>query len=627
MCAICGIFNKTDAPIPKETLQEMMRSMHHRGPDDEGYQLFPRVGLGFQRLSIIDLSGGHQPMSNEDDSLWIVFNGEIYNFLELRAELEKTGRHKFKNKSDTELILHLYEDMGERCVDKLRGMFAFAIWDMKKQSLFIARDRFGKKPLVYADLPGVFLFSSEIHALLKHPAVSKDIDHTAIDMYLSYQYIPSPQTIFKSIKKLPPAHSMTVTKDSVTVKRYWKPPFQPKTKMSFNDAKEAMWAKLKESVKLRMIADVPLGAFLSGGKDSSVVVGLMSELSSRPVKTFSIGFDEEKFSELPYAKEIAEHFHCEHHEFVVKPDAVEMLPKLAWHYGEPYADSSALPSYYVSKLSRQYVTVALNGDGGDETMAGYPRYQAMKVMKTIQKIPLAVRKGLYGLAAAVPDGIPPHSKAWRVKRLLGLGLEDQRTRYLDTLCFFREEDKKPLYSEFMRQQTKNTYPPDYVNGLLNEASNLEDIDPYLYADLISYMPECLMTKMDIASMANSLEARSPFLDHEFVELTASFPANWKLHGLFQTKHILNEKMKGWIPDHIRTRKKQGFALPMASWFRGPLYSYVKGMLLSDKAMARGLFNREAVSNLIEEHKDGRVDHSYQLWSLLMLEQWYQVYID
>ena len=602
----------------------------HRGPDAAGHFVAAdrTAGFGFRRLRIIDLSvNGDQPMSNEDDSLWIVFNGEIYNFLELREELERTGRHRFKTRSDTELIVHLYEEMGERCLERLRGMFAFAVWDAKNETLFIGRDRLGKKPLVYADLPGIFLFSSEIKALLKHPAISKDIDYAAIDMYLSYQYIPSPRTIFKSIRKLPPAHTLTLRNGNVRIKRYWTPPFLPKTKMTFHEAQEAMMMKLKEATRLRMISDVPLGAFLSGGKDSSVVVGLMSELSSKPIQTFSIGFEEADFSELPYAREVAQYFHCDHHEFVVKANMVEVLPKLAWHYGEPYADSSALPSFSVAQQSRKYVTVALNGDGGDETMAGYPRYQAMRAMRWLQKSPRVLRQLALHSVKQVPDGVPPRSLPWRVKRLLGLGLEDPRTTYLDTLCFFHQRQKKGLYTSFLEEETKDIFPPDYVNALIDESASKEDIDPYLYADLISYLPECLMTKMDIASMANSLETRSPFLDHEFIELVGGFPSVWKLNHRWQSKAILTDKIKGWMPETVLRRRKQGFALPMAHWFRGPVRQYLSEMLLSEKAIRRDLFRKEAIMRLLDEHQSGKTDNSYQLWALLMLEQWFQVVVD
>jgi asparagine synthase (glutamine-hydrolysing) len=602
--------------------------MQHRGPDDEGFYTDHNVGLGFQRLSIIDLSGGHQPMSNEDDTLWITFNGEIYNFQSLRETLEKTGRHRFKTHSDTEIILHLYEEHGQRCVEYLRGMFAFAIWDKKNEALFLARDRFGKKPLVYAHLPNALIFGSELKCLLKHPDLRRDIDYSAIDHYLTYQYIPSPMTIFKSIRKLPPAHTLTWKSGKITLRHYWELQYLPKTTMSFQEAGQAMAAKLKEATQLRMIADVPLGAFLSGGRDSSAVVGMMSELSSRPVKTFSIGFEEAEFSELKYARVVANHFHTDHQEFIVKSETIDILPKLAWYYSEPYADSSALPSYYVSKMTRQHVTVALNGDGGDETMGGYQRYQAMKFMLLWSKIPRSVRAAVSQSMNLLPDGVPPFSFTYRLKRLFRLGLDDPRTLYLDALCYFHESQKQDLYTSFMKDQIRTASPaPDYIYSLLKQSADLPGIDPFLCTDLRSYLPECLMVKMDIASMANSLETRSPFLDHEFVELLATFPSSWKLRGLTHPKYIFDKTFKGWLPDEVITRGKQGFGIPMSRWFRGDLRSYLEGMILSDKALSRGLFQKAALEKLLDENRTQKKDHSYRLWALLMLEQWYQVFMD
>jgi asparagine synthase (glutamine-hydrolysing) len=627
MCGVCGVVNRNGSSVPVELVQAMSRTMQHRGPDDEGCYSQAGVGLGFQRLSIIDLGGGHQPMSNEDDTLWIAFNGEIYNFQSLRADLEKTGRHHFKTRSDTEIILHLYEEHGERCVEHLRGMFAFGIWDSKNKSLFLARDRFGKKPLVYANLPEGLVFASELKALLKHPGVRKEIDYPAIDHYLTYQYIPSPMTIYKTVRKLPPAHTLTWKNGEIKIRKYWDLNYVPKTTMSFDEAGKAMMAKLKEAVQLRMIADVPLGAFLSGGRDSSVVVGLMSELSNRPVKTFSIGFEEAEFSELKYAKIVADHFKTDHQEFIVKPDTMDILPKLAWFYSEPYADSSALPSYYVSQITRKHVTVALNGDGGDETLAGYQRYQAMKFMLMWSKIPRAGRQAIYKAATMLPDGTPPFSFTWRLKRLLRLGLDDPRTIYLDALCYFHEEQKQELYTDFMKDQVKGTFAPDYVNAILDRVKHLPGVDPFLYTDLHSYLPECLMVKMDIASMANSLETRSPFLDHEFVELTATFPSEWKLRGLHHPKYILDKTLAGWLPEIILKRGKQGFGLPMSRWFRGNMRSYLEGMLLSDKSISRNHFKKATLEKLLAENATLKKDHSYRLWALLMLEQWYQVYID
>jgi asparagine synthase (glutamine-hydrolysing) len=413
----------------------------------------------------------------------------------------------------------------------------------------------------------------------------------------------------------------------VTLRPYWDLSYIPKTYLSFKEAGQQMVEKLKEAVQLRMIADVPLGAFLSGGRDSSAVVGLMSELSSRPVKTFSIGFEEQEFSELGYARTVAEYFHTEHQEFIVKPETMDILPKLAWYYSEPYADSSALPSYYVSKVTRQHVTVALNGDGGDETLAGYPRYQAMKFMMLWSKIPRGLRDTFFQALCRLPEGNPPHSFIWKLKRLFRMGLNDPRTLYLDSLCYFHEDQKQSLYTPFMKEQTRDVSAPDYINGLLQHARNFPGIDPFLYTDLRSYIPECLMVKMDIASMANSLETRSPFLDHEFVELTASFPSSWKLHGLFHPKYIFDKAFKGRLPDKVIQRGKQGFGVPISRWFRGNLKNYLEGMLLSEKALSRGLFQKAALERYLADNATLKQDHSYRLWALLMLEQWYQVYMD
>jgi asparagine synthase (glutamine-hydrolysing) len=627
MCGICGVATTNDSPVPLELIQSMARSMRHRGPDDEGYHTEPGLGLGFQRLAIIDLSGGHQPMSTEDGRLQLIFNGEIYNFQALRKSLEATGRHRFRTNSDTEVILHLYQEYGENCVDHMRGMFALALWDSATKKLFLARDRFGKKPLVYASLPGLFLFSSELRALLKHPAVGKDIDYNALDLYLTYQYIPSPHTVFRQIRKLPPAHCLTWHKGEISIRRYWEPRFLPKTSLSFKDATAQFMDKLREATQLRMISDVPLGAFLSGGKDSSVIVGLMSELSSRPVKTFSIGFEEESFSELPYARIVADRFHCDHHEFVVKPDAVDVLPKLVWHYGEPYADSSALPSYYLAKMTREHVTVALNGDGGDETLCGYRRYQAMKFLRLWQQLPSSVRKLSYKMVEGVADSPPPHSISQNIKRLLQLGVTELSTAYLNAICYFREDQKQDLYSESMRHEVAGQSAPEYINDVLAKGALFPDIDCYLYADMLTYLPECLMTKVDIASMANSLEARSPFLDHEVVELVASFPPSWKLRGLNHTKYILDVATKGWMPDEILNRKKWGFAIPIGRWFKGELRGFLESTLLSDKALSRGIFRPEAIRDLVKRSASFQTDFGYQLWTLLMLELWFHVYID
>jgi len=627
MCGISGIVRQNQDPIALETLQRMATCLKHRGPDDEGFWQSPGVGFGFRRLSIIDLSRGHQPMVSPDGRYALIFNGEIYNFQNLRSDLEKTGRHRFVTLSDTEVLLHTLIEYGEAGLTQLRGMFALAFYDRQDHSLLLARDRFGKKPLMYADLSGEFVFSSEIQSLLKHPRISKEIDYQALDFYLSLQYVPSPRTIFKQIRKVPPAHYLVYKKGEIHLKRYWDLLYAPKLTISWEDAQREMMERLRESVRLRMISDVPLGAFLSGGKDSSIVVGLMSELSKQPVKTFSIGFEDAHFSELPYAKTVAERFGTDHHEFVVQPDAIHVLPLLARHYGEPFADSSALPSYYVAKMTRQHVTVALNGDGGDELFAGYPRYQAMKAVALYTKLPLTLRKTLFALIQTVPEGPPPHSTAWRVKRLLGLGLRHVEDTYLDTLSFFKEDHKEHLLADAVREARQPGAAPAYINHCIEHAKGTEGIEKFLSADLHSYLPECLMVKMDIATMANSLEARSPFLDHEFAEWVAKLPASWKLKGFTHPKHLLTEATRGWLPKQITTRAKQGFAVPMSRWLKGPLKSHLEDMLSPARIVQRGLFKPDQVARLLEENANGRIDHSYRLWALLMLEHWFQEIMD
>jgi len=436
MCGICGKLNLDGSPIDSPLIEKMCSILSHRGPDDSGVYISesraqstePRIGLGHRRLSIIDLSLGHQPMSNEDGSIWIVFNGEIYNFQELKEALIKNG-HFFKTKSDTEVILHLYEDYGVDCVKELRGMFAFAIWDSKKKRLFLARDRLGKKPLVYTRYKNSFLFASEIKSILCDKNIPKEIDHIAIHHYLSYGYIPQPWTIFKGIKKLPPSSILVIENGSERIERYWMPRYKPKLKISENEAISEILRLLKEAVKLRLISDVPLGAFLSGGIDSSSVVSMMAGLMDRPVKTFSIGFEEEDFSEIPFARIVSKKFQTEHYEFIVRPDAIDILPKLAFFYNEPYADSSAIPTYYLSQMTRKYVTVALNGDGGDELFAGYDRYRACRMSLFYDKIPGFIKDAIFNLSKSLPEGVSKKDLICRIKRFTSAISEPPKRRY------------------------------------------------------------------------------------------------------------------------------------------------------------------------------------------------------
>ncbi len=633
MCGIVGIVHTSPGKVDREALIRSNDLIMHRGPDESGDYCDEHVGLAMRRLSIIDLKTGQQPISNPDGTAYLVFNGEIYNFQELRETLEAEG-YPFKTQTDTETIMALYEKHGTDCVKFLRGMFAFAIWDKRRDRLFVARDRVGKKPLLYTLGNGYFAFGSELRCLSVWPGISREINPKAVDLYLSLQYVPSPYTIFKGIHKLPPAHTLIFEKGTVTVDRYWDLPMDgPDKTMSVAEGEELVYNKLKEAVRLRMISDVPLGAFLSGGIDSSVVVALMSELSPKPVKTFSIGFDHENFSELPYAKALADRYGCDHNEFVVTAEMAETLPKIAWHYGEPYGDTSALPSYYVSRETRKHVTVALNGDGGDENFAGYIRYFALQAMRLYDAVPGPLRTAAYEMAKRLPEGEAPLGLVWRAKRFLRSAIgSDYVGRHLQTLCYFAEEDKAWLYSDGMKRALGHDHDPDradaerYLRAAYERSKGQDYVNRMLYTDFATYLPECLMVKMDIASMANSLETRSPFLDHEFVEAVYRMPGNWKLKGLKGHKWILKRAFDNHLPKSITKRPKMGFGSPIGPWFRGKLKKYWEDRVLSPTALSRGYFDPKALERMWEQHQNREWDHGYRLWGLLMLELWHEQYL-
>ncbi|MBI3548983.1 MAG: asparagine synthase (glutamine-hydrolyzing) [Elusimicrobia bacterium] len=631
MCGITGIVHAEPGRVDAAALKRANDLISHRGPDDEGFYTDERAGLAMRRLAIIDLSTGHQPITSADGQTTIVFNGEIYNYQELRPDLEASG-YPFRTKTDTEVILALYERMGPECVKKLRGMFAFSIWDKKRKRLFIARDRVGKKPLVYAQGPGFLAFASELRCLFQWPGIKREVKSKSIDLFLSLQYIPSPHTIYKDIYKLPPAHYLIYENGKVQVERYWDLPLnQPPVATDPRAAQELIRSKFTEAVKLRLISDVPLGAFLSGGIDSSIVVAAMSKLSSQPVKTFSIGFEEEEFSELPYAREVAMMYGCDHHEFVVKAEMADVLPKLAWHYGEPYADASALPTYYVARETRKFVTVALNGDGGDEDFAGYIRYFAMNLARLWDRLPSPIQKAVAAGAEHLPERNAPYSTLWRLKRFLRSTVfnKDIAARHLKMISFFSDQDKVGLYSPEMLRQLGVANEQDltislrYLQAAFAKADREDFVNRLLYADMVTYLPECLMVKVDIATMANSLEGRSPFLDHELMELVFRMPGSWKLKGLRQHKWILKEAFKDSLPPRIRRRGKMGFGIPLGPWFRGQLKDYWRDHVMSDQALARGYFNRAAIQTIWDEHQSGRRDHGYRMWALLMLELWHR----
>ena len=566
MCGIVGFVNNNLRRADREILEKMNACIVHRGPDEDGFFVNENVALAMRRLSIIDLAGGQQPIFNADRSSVIVFNGEIYNFQELKADLEKQG-DKFYTNSDTEVILHLYDRYGADCVQYLRGMFAFAIWDFPQKSLFIARDRVGKKPLLYSHQPnGDLIFGSEFTALLAHPNISRDIDFEAIDSYLSYLCIPAPQTAFKQIRKLEPAHWLRWKDGQIETKRYWLPDFSKKIKINEEEAIEETTRILREATKLRMISEVPLGAFLSGGVDSSAVVALMAQESEKPVKTFSIGFEEQDYSELKYAKRVAEHLGAEYNEFVVKPNALEILPTLVEHYGEPYADPSAIPTYYVSKETRKYVTVALNGDGGDESFVGYERHVAMKFAGIYRKLPRPFRNYLIEPSlTAIPASTNFRNRFVRFQRFLRAASMPKDECYFLWLSTFDDNAKQELYTADLKKRTSNSNPLEFFSKYISNSNGKGIIDTVLLTDLMNYLPNDLLVKVDIASMANSLEARSPFLDHKLIEFAASLPENIKQQGK-DTKSLLKKVAARLVPKDVIYRPKMGFGVPLKYWF-------------------------------------------------------------
>lgn len=626
MCGIAGIVRADDAPVDRPLLVRMTDAIRHRGPDDDGFYLDAGVGLGMRRLAIIDLKTGQQPIHNRDRTKWLVFNGEIYNYRELRDKLEKLG-HTFYTNSDTEAVIAAYDQYGTDCPKHLRGMFAFAIWDERDKSLFLARDRVGKKPLLYARTSGQLIFASEFSALVLHPDISRDVDYEAVHYYLSFMGVPAPRTAYRAIRKLEPGHWLLWRNDEIRTERYWQLDFSRKISVSKDEAGERLIELLRESVRIRLMSEVPLGAFLSGGIDSSAVVALMAEESSAPVKTFSIGFDEQDFSELHHARRVAEHVGAEHHEFVVRPDAMEILPTLVEHYGEPFADSSAIPSYYVSRETRKYVTVALNGDGGDECFAGYERYAAMNLAASYAAVPEILREGVIGnVARALPAFQSRANPLRKIQRFTAVAAMSPVERYLRWITVFDDAAKRELYSDRLRHLTANFRSASIIEPWFAKANGAGIVDATLLTDTMTYLPNDLLVKMDIASMSVSLEARSPFLDHHLMEFAASLPEKLKLRRL-KTKVLLKRVLKDIVPEKNLSRRKMGFGVPIGHWFRGVMQPFLRETLLSERALSRGLFRPEKVRELIDQHVNFKVNYEHQLWTLLMLELWFERFID
>lgn len=619
MCGIAGFVQYGGGPVPEGIVERMCGAIVHRGPDDQGIACVPRASrapgraratLGARRLSIIDVAGGHQPIANEDGTIWTAQNGEIYNFRELRAELEREG-HRFTTHTDTEVIVHAYEQWGDGFVTHLDGMFALAVWDSRRERLILARDRFGKKPLMYFHHERRFVFASELQALAQVADVPRELDMNALGAYLGYMAIPAPATIYRHIRKIPPAHVLTSDSAGVRLSRYWQLEFAPKTKISEPEAVEQIRHLLTEAVRKRLMSDVPLGAFLSGGMDSSTVVSTMARLADRPVKTYSIGFTDRKFDELPDARRLAEHCACEHHEEIVEPSAVEILPAMVRHFGEPFADSSAVPSWYVAQLTRKGVTVALSGDGGDEMFAGYTRHFGNRLAEQWAAVPALVRKPLQAIGSS---NAAERLGGGRFARFASGAALDRAGRYRAWSGIFTPQCAAAVSASATHD--------DPVRGEFERVRALDAVDAVLAVDARFYLPSDLLVKVDVTSMAHSLEVRSPFLDTALAEFVAPLPSTMKLPG-FSTKHLLKQAIADRVPPETLTKRKQGFSVPIARWLREELREFAADHLHRSQVAAAGLLRQPAVDALLADHLRGDVDHCHRLWTLLMLELWWR----
>ena len=621
MCGIAGLVGRNGEAVDPAQVRAMCQTIVHRGPDDDGIYARGPVGLGMRRLSIIDLSGGKQPIHNEDQSVWVVFNGEIYNFPELRRELEGRG-HRFYTHSDTEVIVHLYEEMGADCVKKLRGMFAIALYDERKQSLLLARDRLGKKPLHYALHHGRLLFGSEIKTLLAVAPQLADANPEGLLQYFYFGYIPDPLTAFRQIHKLPPGCLLEYAGGKIQIRQYWDlPQYGANPPASEEECLDELERRLAEAVRIRLISDVPLGALLSGGVDSSIVVALMARASAGPVKTFSIGFRAEQFNEAEYARLVAQKFATEHHQLIVDPNIEETLDFLSRMLEEPFGDSSMLPTYYVSRMARQHVTVALSGDGGDELFAGYDRY--IVAMNRRSPVPGWVgqiyRNQLHGL---VPPGFYGKNRAWNASL-------PERDRYLDDVSFFPAlHRERTLFTDaFLEQAGRLPDPLKQFRAYYDEAPAKDPLSRLLYLDTKTYLTADILAKVDRMSMATSLEVRVPMLDHEFVEWAAGLPIEWKFRNNTR-KYILKKLAERLgIPSELLHRRKQGFQLPLVEWMRNELQEQFFRVLLEPRTLQRGYFKPAAVRTLVDEHLRGRRNRSGLLWRMLVLELWHRNFLE
>jgi asparagine synthase (glutamine-hydrolysing) len=623
MCGLVGIFDRRgETSIDRDLLSRMNESQFHRGPDEGGLHTEPGVGLGHRRLSIIDLSSGQQPLFNEDHSVVVVFNGEIYNFQELAEELKAQG-HVFRTHCDTEVIVHAWEQWGEQCVERFRGMFAFALWDRNQQTMFIARDRLGIKPLYYAELPnGHLIFASELKALLCHPQLKREIDPCAVEEYFALGYVPEPRSIFCSTKKLPPGHTLTVRRGEPvpTLREYWDIPFQAVDAGSEAEIQRELIERLREAVKVRLVAEVPLGAFLSGGVDSSAVVAMMAQLNTNaPVNTCSIGFGDPKYNETVFAQMVADRYRTNHYLEQVDPDDFDLIDTLAGLYDEPYADSSALPTYRVCELAKKRVTVALSGDGGDEHFAGYRRHRWHMNEEMIRgRLPQLIRGPLFGLLGRVYPKLDWAPKMFRARSTFQALARDSVSAYMHSMSVVYDDLRKPLFSAALKKQLDGYHAAEVFHHHLSRAPTDHPLSLIQYLDTKTYLPGDILTKVDRASMAHALEVRVPILDHQFVEWVSGLAPEIKLKGR-EGKYIFKRALEPHLPNDVLYRAKMGFAVPLASWFRGPLRERVQAALTSERLNETGLFNMPFLKKLVSDHQAGRREHSAAIWSLLMFE--------
>lgn len=625
MCGIAGIISEDPRLRDDGILRAMSGALRHRGPDEEGLGLSGPAALVARRLAIIDLAHGQQPMRNEAGDVLAIQNGEVYNYVELRRQLASLG-HTFRTNSDTETLPHAYEEWGPGFVSRLHGMFAVAVWDARRERLILGRDRFGKKPLFYLSAPHLTVFASELQGLLAHPSVDRVPDPQSIDDYLTFGYVPAPRSAYVGIRKVEPAHTVVIERGQVSSERYWRLSYAPKLDVSIDDAAERVRELINGAVRRRLMSDVPLGAFLSGGLDSSTVVAFMARYSDRPVKTFSIGFADARFDELRYARIAARTFGTDHHEFVVDAANTDVLPMLVRHLGEPFADSSIVPTYHVARITREHVTVVLNGDGGDELFAGYDRYKAAALARaTVERIPDGMRRGVAALAQALPGRTFLPRPALRARRfLVALGLEPEE-RYLRWTGYFTGPLRELIAGDALRDRMD-----ERADGPLRDASALtgatEPAECFMAADIGLGLPGDLLVKMDIATMACSLEARSPLLDHELAEYVARLPVGHKL-SITRSKVLLRRAMRGVLPEEILRRGKMGFSAPVGEWLRGPLRDMFTDLVLAPDARSRRFVALAGARSLYEEHTSGRADRTPWLWNLLMLELWWRECVD